>query len=80
MKEALEDFCIEKITKLANETYDNGKIPEDLSRSIIVMIPKKPGATECELHRTISLTSHIIKLTLRVIMKRIRKIIRPVSL
>ena len=41
------------------------------------MIPKKPGAIECELHRTISLMSHIIKLILRIIMTRIRRVIRP---
>ena len=77
MIKALDDFGIEKITILANEIYDNGKIPEDLSRSIFIMIPKKPGAIECELHRTISLMSHIIKLILRIIMTRTRRAIRP---
>ena len=40
------------------------------------MIPKKPGAIECELHRTISLMSHAIKLIRRIIMTRIRRVIR----
>ena len=71
---ALDDFGIEKITKLANEIYDNGNIPEI---SIFIMIPKIPGATECELHRTISIMCHIIKLILRVIMTRVRKVLRP---
>ena len=77
MIKALDDFGIEKITILANEVYDNGKIPEDLSRSIFIMIPKKPDAIECELHMTISLMSHILKLILRIIMPRIRRVIRP---
>ena len=38
---ALDDSSIEKIPKLANEIYDNGKIPEDLSRSIFIIISKK---------------------------------------
>ena len=60
MIRVLDDFGIEKITNLANAIYDNGKIPEDLSRSIFIMLPKNLGAIECELHRTISLMSHII--------------------
>ena len=41
MVKVLDDFGIEKITKLANEMHDNGKIPENLSRSISIVIPKK---------------------------------------
>ena len=40
MINALDDFGIDNITKLANEISDNGKIPEDLCRSIFIMIPK----------------------------------------
>ncbi|GFO41248.1 craniofacial development protein 2 [Plakobranchus ocellatus] len=40
---------------------ERGLIPTDLSKSIFIALPKKPGATECELHRTISLMSHITK-------------------
>ncbi|GFO31938.1 retrovirus-related pol polyprotein from type-1 retrotransposable element r2 [Plakobranchus ocellatus] len=40
-------------------------------------MPKKPGATECELHRTISLMSHITKILLKIIMLRIRNKIKP---
>ncbi|GFO50505.1 retrovirus-related pol polyprotein from type-1 retrotransposable element r2 [Plakobranchus ocellatus] len=40
-------------------------------------LPKKPGATECELHRTISLMSHITKILLKIIMLRIRNKIKP---
>ena len=40
--------------------YDSGEIPSDLSKYIFIALPKKPGATECESHRTISLLSHIV--------------------
>ena len=46
-------------TKLLNAIYDSGAIPEDLAKSVFIALPKIPGATECELHRTISLMSHI---------------------
>ena len=75
--EALEEFGIEKVTTLLNEIYDTGQIPVDMSRSIFIALPKKPGATDCELHRTISLMSHVTKLLLRIIMMRVRNKINP---
>ena len=69
---ALEDYGIDKLTDIVNEIYDTGVIPEELSRSIFIALPKRPGATECELHRTISLMSHMTKLILRKIMTRAR--------
>ena len=77
MIEALEDFGINTLTEIINEIYDSGSIPEDLSRSIFIALPKKSNATECELHRTISLMSHVVKIVLRIIMWRARKSIRP---
>ncbi|GFR98655.1 LINE-1 retrotransposable element ORF2 protein [Elysia marginata] len=72
MIEALEEYGVEKLTSLLNEIYDTGEIPTDISRSVFIALPKKPGATECELHRTISLMSHVTKILLRVVMMRIR--------
>ena len=77
MIEALEDFGINKLTEIINEIYDSGSIPEDLSKSIFIALPKKSNATECELHRTISLMSHVVKIVLRILMWRVRKSIRP---
>ncbi|GFN97983.1 dolichyl-phosphate beta-glucosyltransferase [Plakobranchus ocellatus] len=77
MIEALEEFGIEKVTELLNEIYDTGQIPTDISKSIFIALPKKPGATECELHRTISLMSHITKILLRIVMLRVRNKIKP---
>ena len=73
----MEDLGIEITTKLLNLIYDSGTIPDDLIKSIFITLPKSPGATECELHRTISLMSHITKLLLRVLMNRMRKSVRP---
>ena len=73
MIEALEDFGIDTMTEIINELYDSGTIPEDLSKSIFIALPKNPNATECELHGTISLVSHVIKMILRIIMWRARK-------
>ena len=69
----LGEFEIEKLTLILNEIYDNGEIPEDLSTSIFITLPKKPGAIECELHCTISLMSHTTKILVRMLMNRERK-------
>ena len=51
--------------------YNTGQIQTDLSQSIFITITKKPGAIECELHRTIRLMSHVTKILFRI-MKRAR--------
>ena len=73
---ALEDLGIKKLEAIMNKMYNTGKIPLSLSRSIFIALPKKPGATECELHRTISLMSHITKLMIKILMHRMRRNIK----
>ena len=77
--EALGEFGIENVTDILHvyEIYDTGEIPTEMSKSIFIALPKKPGTTECEVHRTISLMSHVSKVLLRVIMMRVRNKIRP---
>ena len=75
--EALEEFGISKITILLNEIYDTGHIPKDMLKSDFIALPKKAGAIECELHRTISIMSHVTKILLRIVMMRVRNKIRP---
>lgn len=49
---------------------NDGDIPQSMADSILVRLPKKPNATECSQHRTISLMSHVLKLVLRMVLKR----------
>ncbi|GFN88481.1 RNA-directed DNA polymerase from mobile element jockey-like [Plakobranchus ocellatus] len=74
---ALDNLGKVLTTKLLNAIYDSGTIPEDLCKSVFIVMPKTPGTTECELHRTISLMSHFTKILLYVLMHRMRKNIRP---
>ncbi|GFO04381.1 endonuclease-reverse transcriptase [Plakobranchus ocellatus] len=74
---ALDNLGIDLTAKLLNAIYDSGKIPEDICKSVVIVLPKTPRATEFELHRTISLMSHFTKILLRVLMPRMRKSIRP---
>ena len=74
---ALEELGLNIVTHFLNRIYDSGKIPDDLLKSVFIALPKSPGATECELHRTISLMSHFTKILLRVLMIRMRKNLKP---
>ena len=43
-----------------------------MCKSVFITLPKKPGATKCELYRTISLMSQLTKVILRVLLNRLR--------
>ena len=43
-----------------------------MSRSVFITLPKKAGTTKCELHRTISLMSRMTKVTLKILLQRMR--------
>ena len=76
MIQSLNELGVDAITNLVNKKYDTGEIPEDLTKSIFIAIPKKSGTTECKLHRTISLMSHVTKILLKVLMMRMRNKIK----
>ena len=77
MLTAIEEFGVQKLADLINKIYESGETLDDLSKSVFVALPEKSGAIECELHRTISLMSHITKLVLKIIMVKTRSRIRP---
>ncbi|GFR88635.1 RNA-directed DNA polymerase from mobile element jockey-like [Elysia marginata] len=80
MMQALEVIELDAITKMLNTIHDTGEIPKEMLQSIFITLPKKQGARECEQHRTISLMSHMTKVLLRIIMKRIRnKVYKEIS-
>jgi hypothetical protein len=77
MIQSLDELGLDVMTKLINKIYDTGEIPEDLTKSIFIALPKKSGTTECELHRTISLMSHVTKILLKILMMHMKNKIRP---
>ena len=71
------EFGMRKIAELARKIYETGYIPKEMYKSIFITIPKKPGAVECNLFRTISLMSQITKIILKVILNRIKQKLKP---
>ena len=76
MIQSLNELGVHVMTKLINKIYDTGEIREDLTKSIFIALPKRSGATECELHRTISQMSHVTKILLKILMMRMKNRIR----
>src|SRR3989442_11200508 len=66
---------IQIMTRLINNIYKSGYIPEDFRESIFVPNPKVNKAQECSDFRTIALISHVSKVLLHVIKRRITPII-----
>ena len=78
---ALDSNNLNIITEICNDIYHTGFIPKDMRQSIFVPIPKKPNAHSCSDFRTISLMSHMTKLLLKIIQKRvIAKIDQEISI
>ena len=55
----LNEFGLDKITEILNEIYDSEEMPDELTKSIFIALPKKPATIECEMHRTISVRQKI---------------------
>ena len=66
---------IEKIVEIVQKVFETGEIHQDFVRSEIITLPKKNNTMKCEEHRTIALTSHTMKILLKVISNRIKPIL-----
>ena len=71
MLKALDDRNVKATIKLCNIIYNTGYIPTELEESIFITIPKKAKAQDCTEFRTISHMSHVTKILLKIIQKRI---------
>ena len=67
----LDEEHLDWLTNIFNHVYHTGHIPTAWLSSEFVVLPKKPGAKQCSDYRTISLISHLLKLFLKIIHKRI---------
>ena len=61
------------MTKLMNTIYETGKRPKDFSEVTMIALKKKPQATKCSEHCTISLITHIVKIAAKILRRSIEK-------
>ena len=64
------------ITKLIYTIYETGEWPKDFTEVTMIVLKKKPQATKCSDHRTISLISHTAKIIATILRRRIERKLR----
>lgn len=73
--QTLGDKGIKVMTRLMNNIYKSGNIPDDFLQTVFITLPKVNQAQDCCDFRTISLISHASKVLLHLINARITPII-----
>ena len=63
--------------KLCNKAWEEGTIPEQWGKSILVPLPKKGELSDCSNYRAISLINHAGKLLLTVLLNRLKSHLDP---
>ena len=66
------------MTKLISTIYETGEWPKDFTKVTMIALKKKPQATKCSNHRTISLIAHTAKIVAKILRRRIEKKIEDV--
>jgi len=66
------------MSKLINTIYETGEWPKDFTEVTMIALKKKPQATKCSDHRTISLIAHTAKIVAKILRRRIEKKIEGV--
>jgi hypothetical protein len=66
------------MTKLINNIYETGEWPKDFTEVTMIALKKKPQATKCSDHHTISLIIHTAKVVAKLLRRRIEKKIENV--
>ena len=66
------------MTKLINAIYETGVWPKDFTEVKMFALKKKPQATKCSDHHTISLIAHTAKIVAKIFRRRIEKKIEDV--
>ena len=68
---------VRELTRIFNEIFDSGEIPDDWKGSYTIPIFKGKGdALQCEKYRGVRLLEHGMKIYEKIIEKRLRKIIK----
>jgi len=55
------------MTKLINTIHETGERSKDFTEVTMIALKKKPQATKCSDHRTISLIAHTAKIVAKIL-------------
>src|SRR6267154_5770412 len=62
---------MQELCDICQSMYEEGKWPDDFTRTVMLPLPKKNNAINCSEYRKISLICHASKIMLKVLTKRI---------
>ncbi|CAF2133571.1 unnamed protein product [Rotaria magnacalcarata] len=77
MIQAGGEQLIHQIHALCNKAWNQGAIPKEWGKSILVPIPKKRDLNECSNYRTISLINHMSKILSIILLNRLKYRLDP---
>jgi hypothetical protein len=64
--------------KLINNIFETGEWPKDFTEVIVIALKKKPQATKCSDHHTISLIIHTAKIVAKILRRKFEKKIEDI--
>jgi len=70
----LDKKYVKWLTAVFNHVYHMECIPQEWFKSEFIILSKKPGAERCSDYRIISLMSHLLKLFLKIIHRKIYRL------
>ena len=71
--ELLKDDAVKLLHSICQQIWKTQQWPQDWKRSVFILIPKKGSAKECSNYCTIALTSHAIKVMLKILQGRLQQ-------
>jgi hypothetical protein len=67
----LGEDALRLVTQLIDSVYETGEWSKDFVQVTMSALKKKPKATKCSDHRTISIIAHTAKIVARILRRRI---------
>jgi hypothetical protein len=61
------------MTQLINSMYETGEWPRDFIEVTMIALKKKPKATKCSDHRTVSIIAHAAKIVVKIFRRRMER-------
>ena len=69
----LKDDAMKVLQSICQQIWKTQQWPQDWKRSVFIPIPKKGNGKECSNYRIIALTSHAIKIMLKILQARLQQ-------
>ena len=69
----LKDDAVKVLHSVCQQIWKTQQWPQDLKRSVFILIPKKGNAKECSNYHTIVLISHASKVMLKILQAKLQQ-------